>query len=212
MSDQQPTQPRAEWVFPPERNRKGRAALIVILVLVVVLIAALLVFFMIPKGSPGPDPSSSPSATSTPTRTPSPTPSASRSPTTAPSPAPTTPAPTPDPTVPPTEQPPPPDPDVETFRGSVAPRLDDAVNGLDMVTGTTGQEALEVVDQLQQDAQILNDTPAPSSLAESWPAALGDYAARLADLRGAAEAGSDTQPALDAAKGALGSLRALIGL
>ncbi|MDQ0645062.1 hypothetical protein [Microbacterium murale] len=198
MSDEQ--QPRAEWIFPEEKkSNKGRVWLIVGLSVLAVAVVGALLFFFLPRGS-DPAPTPSPTATKTATPTPSPTPTP-------------TVMPTPEPTAPPETTPPPvPDPDLATFAAQVQPRLDDAVTGLSIAAGSSGEEAAQVVDSLQQDAGRLSDAAAPSSISSTWYESVGQYSARLGELRGAIESGSDTQGAMDAAAAALQELRTLVGL
>lgn len=105
-----------------------------------------------------------------------------------------------------------PDPDVATFAAQVQPRLDDASTGLSIAAGSSGQDAAQVIETLQQDAGNLSDAAAPSSISSAWYDAVGQYSARLGELRGAFEGGGDTQSAMDAATAALQKLRALVGL
>lgn len=191
MSDERT--PGPEWIFAEQKSRdKGKIWSIVGIVVFGLLIVGALLFFLIPRGE-----DSSPSATPTGAATSSPTPGSSTS---------TDPADEPDST-----QPPVPDPDLETFTAQVQPRLDDAVHGLDLVTNNLDLGA-QIVDSLQQDATILSDTPAPSSIADDWSAAVSKYAAKLAELRATYDDDSDPQPALDAATAALQKVRALVGL
>lgn len=200
MSDEQ--QPRAEWIFPEQKkSNKGRIWLIVGLSVLAVAIVAALLFFLLPRGGepePTPTPTDSASATPTPsatqTQTATPTPSA---------------APTQEPGVTP---PPVPDPDLATFAAQVQPRLDDASTGLTIAADLSGQEAAQVVESLQQDAGRLSDTAAPSSISSAWYDGVGQYSARLGELRSVFESGSNTQSAMDAATAALKDLRALVGL
>lgn len=192
MSEEQ--QPEAVWAFPEKKNNKRRIWLIVILSVVAVAIVAALLFFFLPRGGEPeatPSPTTSESATPTPTATPEPTPTAPDDPTTPP---------------------PAPDPDLDTFAAQVQPRLDDASTGLQMVAGMSGQEAVQVVDQLQQDATRLSDSAAPSAIAEKWVTVVSDYGTKLSTLRTAYENGSAPKAALDAATAALKEVRALVGL
>lgn len=188
MSDDQ--QPEAVWVFPEKKRNTGRIWLIVVLAIAAVaIVSALVWFFLLPDDEePGPTPAPTTSETSS----------------TAPSPDET-------PIVDPSE-PPVPDPDLATFTTTVQPRLDDAVRGLDLVTQLDGDGAVQIVDSLQIDADWLNGTAAPSSIADEWPAAVSTYATRLAELRTAYENGSDATSALDAARTALGDVRTTAGL
>lgn len=206
MSDEQ--QPRAEWIFPePKKSNKGRIWLIVGLIVLAVAIVAALLFFFLPRGGesgPTPSPTTTKTATPTPTRTPTPTATPSPTPTPEPTTDPTT---DPEPTAPPV-----PDPDVETFAAQVQPRLDDASTGLTLAAGSSAQEAIQFVETLQQDAGHLSDAAAPSSISSAWYDAVGQYSARLGELRGAFENGGDTQSSIDAATAALQELRTLVGI
>ncbi|CAH0133946.1 hypothetical protein [Microbacterium sp. Bi121] len=190
-------QPRAEWIFPEEKkSNKGRIWLIVGLSVLALAIVGTLLFFLLPRdGEPTPSPSPSASSSAT----------ASPSPTSAPTPT-STPTSEPVPT-----QPPAADPDMDTFVGKVQPRLDDGVRGLQLVQDNMDLGA-QIVDSLQNDAAVLSDTPAPSSLAADWSDAVSQYASRLGDLRAAYDNGSDPQAPLDAASAALQKVRALVGL
>lgn len=197
MSDEQ--QPRPEWIFPEEKkSNKGRIWLIVGLSALALAIIGVLLFFLIPRdGEPAPTTSPSASATTTPTSTPSPTATATSAPTPTTEPAPT--------------QPPVPDPDLDTFRGQVQPRLDDATRGLQLVKDNMDLGA-QIVDSLQNDAAALSDTPAPSSISGDWSDAVSQYASKLGELRAAYDNGTDLQAPLDAAGSALQKVRALVGL
>lgn len=192
------TQPDLQWGPLEQKPRgRGRVWLIVGLSVVGIIAVGLLVFFLLPRDEvPTPDDSLTPSPTTTapPTRTPAPTPTA-----------------TPDPPVQ-TEAPPVPDPSVETFRAQVGPRLQDAARGLDLVRSAQGEDALPVVDTLQQDLQNIADTPPPSSVAAEWEGALQVYSADLTALRSAIEAGEDRAAAVDSAARSLVALGDLIGL
>lgn len=192
MSDEQ--QPRAEWIFPEKKkSNKGRIWLIIGLSVLAVTLVAALLFFFLPRGGEA-TPSPTPSATKT--QTPTPTPTLTATPTTGPI----------------TTPPPVPDPDMPTFVGQVQPWLDDASTGLTMVASMSGQEAAQVVDTLQGDAERLSGAVAPSSISSTWYPAVGEYASRLGELRSALESGSDPQNALDAATSALQHVRMLVGL
>ncbi|MGO2745883.1 hypothetical protein [Microbacterium sp.] len=203
MSDDQQT--RAEWIFPEEpKSSKGRVWLIVGLVVAALVIIGAVLFFVIPRDeTPGPDASATPSASASAsaTATPSGTPSA------APFDAPST-----EPSEPITTPPPVPDPDMGTFVGQVQPWLDDAVTGLDMVSNMSGQEAAQVVDTLQGDANRLSGVVAPSSISSQWYDSVSKYSGALGELRSAIDGGGDTQAPLSAASAALQEVRALVGL
>ncbi|MEV4666878.1 hypothetical protein [Microbacterium sp. LWO12-1.2] len=191
-------QPELRWApIPPAPRHRGRMWLIIGLIVAAVVIVGLVLFFVLPRGT-APEPGTS--------STPTPSPSSS-----------TTPTPTPTPTSTETSAPvvtPPPvvDPTIEAFRGQVSGWLNDALRGLDIVAGASGQDALPVVDSLQQDAQRLSDAQAPASIAEAWRDDLEIYSQRLSDLRSAVSAGSGVSGAVDAARAAAQDLRTLVGL
>lgn len=198
MSEDQ--QPDLQWApLPPNPRNRGRIWLIVGLSIAVIIVVGVLLFFLIPRGG------STPSATESPSPTPTATPTAS-------------PTPTATPTAVPTEQPvatePPPvvDPSVDAFRSQVSPPLEDAGRGLDLVASLSGQDALSVVDTLQEDAQRLFDTLAPSSIAGSWEEGVTAYGQRLSELRSAVSSGGSTGAAIDAARAAVQNLRNIVGL
>lgn len=197
MSEQQPD---VQWAFPPEKPRAGRVWLIIGLVAGVLLIAGAFAFSLIPRDAPSetttPSPTSSPSstATATPTRTPTPT--------SAPE--------TIEPSAPATVAPEPPDPDIEAFRGQVAPRLDDALTGLEIVEGLAGQDAVSVLESLQQDAQRLSDSPVPSAIDSAWRDALSSYSQAISDLRAEVDGGASADTGR--ASEALDRLRSVAGL
>ncbi|MGB4138084.1 MAG: hypothetical protein WA971_16085 [Microbacterium sp.] len=194
-------EPEYVWVFPPDKRRtRRRIWLIVVLVIAAVAIATTLFAVFLPRtdpsATPSPSPSTSPSATPTAPVTPSPSPS------------PSVPAPTP--TVGPVTPPPPVDPALPVFRDKVGPVLDDADTGLGFASGSSGQDAVQIVEQLQQDAQRLSDAVAPGSIADQWRTVVADYQAALSDLRSAYESGGSPTAALDSAQSAVAALRALI--
>ncbi|WP_300267295.1 hypothetical protein [Microbacterium sp.] len=194
MSDE--PQPEAVWYFPEKKSNKGRIWLIVGLVVAAIVIVAVVLFFLIPRGA-DPQPTSSPSSSASPT--PSPSPSDSTDP-------------APDPSMTPITTPPPvPEPDLETFTAEVKPRLDDAVRGLDLVADNR-EVGAQIVETLQQDAEILASAAAPQSIASDWSDAVVSYANTLNELRSVLDAGSDPRNALDTSRASLGELRALAGL
>lgn len=209
MSDQ--PQPELRWApMEPKPSRAGRVWLIVGLVVAALLVAGVVLFFVLPRnetpqeeGTASPSPSASASA--------SPTPTSSTTPTATP---PSTPAPTSEPTsepTPPVEtQPPVVDPSIGAFRDQVSGWLDDALTGLDIVSGTSGQDALSVIDTLQDDAQRLSEASPPSSIASQWNDGVAAYSQRLGELRAAVSGGS--APSVDAARSAAESLRGVVGL
>lgn len=200
MSSEQ--QPELRWApIPPSPKNHRRVWLIAGLAIVAVMIVALLLWFVLlrggaPSSEPTPRPSSS--ATTTPTPTPTPTPQ----PTTE-----ETAEPTPQTTAPPVG-----DPDLATFGGIVKPRLDDATAAFGFLPSLSSADATPVVDQLQQDAERLASSVAPSSISASWSDAVLTYAQRLTTLRSAYEDGSSPNAALDDAAAALADLRALAGV
>lgn len=193
-------QPRPEWIFPEEKKRdKGRIWLIVGLSVIALAIVGTLLFFLLPReGAPAPSPSPSPTASST-TSSPTPTSDSTPTPTSAPT---SEPAPS---------QPPAADPGMDVFVEKVRPRLDDGVRGLQLVQDNMDLGA-QIVDSLQNDAAVLSDTPAPSSLAAEWSDMVTQYSSKLGDLRAAYDNGSDPQAPLEAASTALQKVRALVGL
>jgi hypothetical protein len=98
------------------------------------------------------------------------------------------------------------------FRGQVSGWLNDAPRGLDIIAGASGQDALPVVETLQQDAQRLSDVQAPSSIASKWDDGVADYAQRLTQLRTAITNDSGVPAAVDAARKSVDALRSLVGL
>ncbi|MBT2485407.1 MULTISPECIES: hypothetical protein [unclassified Microbacterium] len=193
-------QPELRWApLPAPPKRKGRIWLIVGLVVAALVIVGALLFFLLPRGeSPDPGTSGSP----TPAATASGTPSPSSSPSTAPEPTET----------PITTAPPVADPTVEVFRDKVSGWLSSATRGLDIVSGASGQDALPVVETLQDDAQRLSDTPPPASIQQDWSDGVTAYAQRLTDLRSAIEGDSGVAAAVDAARASAQTLKSLVGL
>lgn len=189
-------QPELRWApIPPAPRRRGRMWLIIGLVVAVVVIVGLVLFFLLPRGAtPEPGASSTPTSSPTSSTTPTPTPTSTET---------SAPVVTPPPAV---------DPTIEAFRGQVSGWLNDALRGLDIVAGASGQDALPVVDSLQQDAQRLSDAQAPSSIADEWQDDIGAYSERLAELRSAVSADSGVSNAVEAARAAAQALRTLVGL
>lgn len=193
-------QPELRWApLDPAPKRTGRIWLIVGVAVAALAIVGALLFFLLPRGgAPEPEESASPSPSASPTESPSATPSPSA---------------TAEPTQPPIVTPPPvADPTVEVFRGKVSGWLNDALRGLDIVAGAPGQDALPVVDTLQQDAQRLSDAQPPSSIAQKWRDGVSAYAQRLTELRSAITNESGVSTAVDAARAAAQDLRSLVGL
>lgn len=196
MTDEQ--QPELRWApLPPKPSNRGRIWLIVGLVVAVLAIVGVLLFLFLPRGeTPQPGASATPSASASPSETPSGSPTATG---------------TPEPPVQ-TEAPPVVDPSVEAFRTQVSPQLQDASQGLDIVANSSGQDAVSVVDTLQQDTQRLSDIPPPSSISAQWQDALVAYSQTLTDIRSALTAGSSTTSAVADARAALQALNDLVGL
>lgn len=193
-------QPELRWApLPPPPKKTGKVWLIIGLVVVALAIVGALLFFLLPRGD-------EPSPTDT--TSPTPTPSASATPT--PTPTPTSSA---EPTVPPNATPPPvTDPSLEVFRERVSGWLNDGPRGLDIIAGASAQDALPVVDTLQQDAQRLSDAQPPSSLDQKWREGVSAYADRLTKLRAAITAESGVPAAIDAARSSVEALRSMVGL
>ncbi len=141
----------------------------------------------------------------------SPSPSATTSPSASPS-TPNAPSEgaTPDPT-PLTTPPPVGDPSLEVFRDKVGGWLTAAERGLDIVDENRNQDALPVVDSLQEDAQRLGDAVPPSSIQDAWRSGVETYADRLTALRTALESDSGVSGALDSARSAVAELRSVAG-
>ncbi|MCK8466463.1 hypothetical protein M0722_04610 [Microbacterium sp. KSW4-16] len=193
-------QPELRWApLPPQPKKTGKVWLIVGLVVAALAIVGALLFFFLPRGdAPAPTDSASPSpsATSTPTATPTPTSS-----------------PTPEPVqTPQVTAPPVADPSIEVFRERVSGWLGDAPRGLDIIAGASGQDALPVLDTLQQDAQRLSDALPPSSIEQQWREGVSTYATRLSQLRSAITDGSGVAAAVEAARSSVQQLRSLAGL
>lgn len=206
MSDEQ--QPELRWApLPPRRSQRGRVWLIVGLVVATLLIAGLLLFFLLPRGgepqpgasdSPSPTPSSSPPASATATPAPSDSPAPGESP---------QPTQTPVTTPPPVE-----DPSLGAFRDQVRGWLDDGRTGLDIVSESSGQDALSALDPMRDDAQRLAEATPPSSIATRWSDGVGAYSGALDALRSTIAAGSDATRQIADARSALDALRDLVRL
>ncbi len=191
-------QPELRWApLEPAPRRTGRIWLIVGLSVAALVIVGVLLFLFLPRGDgPTPEESPSPSPSASATATPSPTPTATPEPTQTPI----------------TTAPPVVDPDVGAFREKVTPSLDDATRLLDLLASTSGEDAVSLVDTLQQDAQRLSDSPAPSSIAQAWSEGLSAYSQRLTELDSAVSSGGSTASAAGAARTAAENLRSLVGL
>lgn len=193
MSEQTPD---VRWApIEPKPKHTGRVWLIVGLVVAVVAVVGALLFFLLPRSegpTPGQTGTPSPSTTSSPTSPPSGSPEPSNTPMDTPPPA--------------------TDPTIETFRAQVGGWLGDAGQGLDIVAGSSGQDAISVIDTLQEDAQRLSDAQPPSSVGQQWRDGVSTYVQKLAELRTAVTADSGTTAAIAAARSAVASLNTLIGL
>jgi len=204
MTKQQ--EPEYVWDFGRERRRTGRVWLIVGLsVLAVAIAVALFVLFFRPWAVSDPRPSASATVSATPSDTPTPTstPTPSASPTpTATATAPVTTAPTP---------PAPVDPGLADFRGKAGPVLDAAATGLGYARDEGGMSAMQDVMLVQEDAQRLTESVAPSSIASRWADAVGTYNRALEALRAAYERGEDAVAEDRAATGALAELNSIVG-
>lgn len=202
MSDQ----PEVRWapIEPAPRNRR-RLWLIIGLVAAALLIVGILLIVFLPRGD-APDAGSTPS--------PSPSSTAGTQPGSSPSPLPSgAPSATPEPSTPAAENPPVPEaPSIDAFRTQVSGWLTDAPRGLDIVAGSSGQDALPVLDTLQEDAQRLSDALPPTAIDPQWRDAVSEYAQRLADLRSAITAGSAPAGSVDAARSSVQELRTLVGI
>lgn len=192
MSEQQP---ELRWApIPPRPKRRGRIWLILGLAVLAVAIAVTLLVLFLPRGG-APDPEATPTTSTAP------------SPSTTPGSPDPTPSQTPQITPPPVVE-----PELDEFVAFARPRLDDAATGLGFLPGMSGPDAVQIVDQLQQDAERLGGTIPPSAITEEWSDALADYTAKLVALRTAADEGSSMTAAIEAASNALQQLRAVIGL
>ena len=94
------------------------------------------------------------------------------------------------------------------FVAQVQPRLDDAGTGLDMLDGSSTTDAAEIVDQLQQDAERLAESVAPSEIADAWYSSVSEYQSALTALGNTADQGAAT----DSARERLHVLRALLDI
>ncbi len=184
------------WAPTPDKPKRGRVWLIVMLAVVALVIVGVLLWTFLRPGTPAAEPT--PSTSSTPTASASPTPTAS--PTSEPSPT----------QAPVTSPPPPQAPDLGAFRDQVGGWLDDALTGLDIVSKSSGQDAQAVIGNLQDDAQRLAEALPPSSISAKWSDGVADYSRRLSDLSKAASGGSALS--VDAARASVSNLRALAGM
>ncbi|MFT4157040.1 MAG: hypothetical protein QM630_03815 [Microbacterium sp.] len=193
-------QPELRWApIPPKPNRAKRVWLIVGIVFAALVASIIVLYAVLPhghrtdaEGTASPTPSNS--VTTTPSPSASATPTASPEPTTL------------------VTEPPVVDPDVDTFRGKVSGWLSDGGRGLEIIAATSGQDALSVIDTLQEDAQRLSDAQPPTSILEQWYTGVSAYSDSLEDLRTAVTAGSGVSGAIDAARTELTGLKELVGL
>ena len=200
-------QPEAVWVFP-EKPQRGKGWLIAVLIVVALAVAAALVFFFLSQNTtPTPDASGTPSAS--PTATPTPTPSPTSTETAVPVPTPT---PTPGEVTPLPSPPPVVAPDVGAFAAEVQPVLDDALTGLSIAEGSSGMDAVLVVETLQGDVGRLAERSVPASIRDEWSDALARYNGHLTDLHTAYVRDSDATRPLEAARASVQELRGLVGL
>lgn len=192
-------QPELRWApIPPKPKNRARIWVIIgSVILALVIVAGLLWFFVLRGETPGGAPSPSPSSSETASPSPSdePTPGASENPTEEPGTPPVAPA-----------------PELDAFVTQVQPRLDDGVRGLDMLAQLSGQDAIGVVDQLQQDAQRLAETTPPTSITDSWFTAVSEYSTALTEVRSTAENGESTSDSVTTARERLQVLRDLVGI
>lgn len=202
-------QPDLRWApLEPKPRNRGRVWLIVGLVVAALVIVGVLLFFLLPRGeSPAPGASGSPSPSASPSVSPSASPSSTPTPTQTEVPPPTV---APVPTTPVTAPPPAPDPSVDAFRGQVQGWLDDALTGLQIASGTSGQDATSVIESLQADAQRLAETAPPGSIESAWVAAVNDYIQTLSALHSDVAAGASAT--VDSARSAVNELRGIVGL
>ncbi|WP_309128030.1 hypothetical protein [Microbacterium sp.] len=207
-SDQQPDY---VWDFGRQRKqrRPARAWLIVALTVLAIAIAAVLFWVLFRPGASTAERTATPSASSVGTMSPSATPSPSVTPTLAP-----TPTPTPTTSAAPTIRPTPPrptDPDLASFRDEVGPVLDAAATGLRYAREEGGMAAMQDVMLVQQDAERLTESVAPSAISERWSDALATYGRALETLRAAYERGDAAHAEDRAATAALSELNDIAG-
>ncbi|MEV7631298.1 hypothetical protein AB0N64_02695 [Microbacterium sp. NPDC089318] len=207
-------QPEYVWAYPEEKSGRSRMWLMIGLgVIAVIAAAAVVLAFVRPWEHGDPEPVSSASTSPSPSTTASgsPSPTASATPSVTPTPTPTaTSAPTPPPSSAPTTPPPPADPALPVFRGKVQPLLDDAATGLSFAADASGDEGIQIADQLRDDAGRLSDMVAPSSIASTWRSRAQEYGRALEALRTAFAQGGSTSSQLSAARSALRSLNEVV--
>lgn len=203
-------QPEYVWAYPEEKSGRSRRWLMIGLGVVAIAVAGGVVLALLRPWEGGePQPVASSSASPSPTSPASSSPSATA--TTTPTATPTA---TPSPTLPPSSAPtaPPPlaDPSLPVFRGKVQVWLDDAATGLNYAADASGDEGVQIADQLQEDAGRMSDAVAPRSIADRWRSGVQVYGKALDDLRGAFAQGNSTSTELGAARSALSELNELV--
>lgn len=175
--------PELRWApLEPKPKRRGRIWAIVGLAIAALAVIGVLLFFLLPRGDAGLPSTSGTSGPDSPTQTPEVTP------------------------------PTPVDPTMDVFREKVEGWLTDAPLGLDIVADAPSDEAVPVVDTLEQDARRLSDARPPSAIEEQWREGVNAYSQRLAELQSAIAAGPDTADAVEAAREAAQNLRSIVGL
>lgn len=191
------------WAPTPDKPKRGRVWLIVVLSVVALLIVGGVLWLFLRPGALDADPA----ATTSPSASASATPAESATPSMSP-----TLEPTDDPTAPVATEPPIVDPTMKAFRGQVSGWLGDAGTGLDIIAGSSGQDALPVVETLQQDAQRLSDAQPPAAIMEQWYGGVGAYSQKLQDLHSTISGGSGVAGAMAAVRTELTDLKSLVGL
>lgn len=197
MTDEQ--QPELRWapIEPKPRNSRRMWLIIGLVVAALVVAGVVLSFVLNQNGNPDAEGTASPSPSTS--ATPTSTPAVSATPTD-------------EPTAPVVSEPPAADPDLGAFRDQVSVWLESAPTGLDIVSGSSGQDALQVIDTLQEDAQRLSDAQPPSSILEQWHSGVGAYADSLTALRTAVSNGAGIQEALEIARADVQNLNGIVGL
>ena len=195
----EPDGPEYVWAFPPEKRRGGRGWVIGVVVVIALAVAVGLFLLFTRPTTPGPDATASarPSveASASASATPSSEPSA---------------APTPLPSA--ATPPPPAQPDLEVFQAKVTPVLNDARTGLEMLSPTTEPDSVQIVEQLQGDAQRLSDATPPTAIAQQWQEAVSAYLRALGELHSAYDRDAGVSTALTTARSALTSLAEVAGV
>lgn len=199
-------QPEYVWAFPEETPRRSRMWLMIGLVVVAIAVAVSVVLAIVRPWETAAEPSSSPAPSASASSTPSDSPTPSGTPTPS-----STPTPTPSSTPPVQTSPPAPsDPALPVFRDKVQPPLDDASTGLSYAQDASGEEGVQITDQLRDDAGRLSDVAAPSSIASAWRSGVQEYGQALDALRAAFVQGGSTSSQLWAARAKLAALNELI--